>query len=278
LGVTGLKFLAHVLNKECPTSFAGFTGHQQRSPTTHHPAPTQGTKDDCRIVAHQMSNTMNQSRSQDQISSDSRLNHENRLKVCNRTVADLHQRALSRLIEEDERGAVLLWKQALQHINSTANACHHFIRPKPSCAAESTNACASFQQGSIVDQENTNTAVGFIHAATFHLSPVSEDDFPSKIFTINKSIATGDEFPARQVNGSLAVIVVYHVAASLHRVGIQRGVQDLLSQSLTFYELASTALGHVESIFSAREMGILSMNITNNTLHLYRLLETAPVA
>jgi hypothetical protein len=221
---------------------------------------------------------MNQSRSQDQSSSDSRLKNENRLKVCNRAVADLHQKAMSRLMEDDERGAILLWKQALQHINSTANACHHFIRPESSCATESTNTSASLQQGSIVDQENTNTPVGFIHAVAFHLSPVSEDDLPSNIFMINKSIATGDEFPARQVNGSLAVIVVYHVAASLHRLGIQRGAQDLLSQSLIFYELASTALGHVESIFSAREMEILSMNITNNTLHLYRLLETAPVA
>jgi hypothetical protein len=213
---------------------------------------------------------------QDRFTDSDQLHRENRLRACNRAVADLHEEAISSLMGEEEYDAVRLWKEALQLINITASPSTEAPWSGPDSLTEKVNAGSApnafTQEGSRIDSQ-------LMHPLS---APPSGSrclqDFPTTIFRLADLVVTDNSYSARAMNDVLATIVVYHIAVSLHRIAILRNLECLLSQSLKLYELACMALNRCELSLSAVDAQALTYNILENILTIFSSPETAPSA
>jgi hypothetical protein len=199
----------------------------------------------------------------------------------NQAVADLHERAMVHLLGGDEQAALQLWRDALRSID---NFTQELLPVAGSMATEATTAGITSvsdtdgERGAAV-ADTQQPATDFLQEMTA-LSLHSQGDtvLPRTFFVLRQSLAGEESLSASQASDILAVIVMYHIALSLHRAGIRSGFQYLLDESRNFYELAHSAISHDELLLSSADIEILSRSILDSIDALTAMSATALLA
>jgi hypothetical protein len=204
-------------------------------------------------------------------------NEENRMRACNRAVADLHEQAVSSLMGEGEYDALRLWKEALQLINNTASPAADAPWLGSDLLTEK-EISGDVSEDSASAQENLRFGGHFMLVSAPTRESRCVKPLPTTIFRFSGLDLEDSSFPAKAMNQNLATITVYHIAVVLHRIAILRDLEHLLNQSLQFYELAYMALARCEPWMSAVDAQALSRNILENILTVFSSSETAPSA
>jgi hypothetical protein len=219
--------------------------------------------------------TMSQFADQDPHNDEETRWHQN-----NQAVADLHERAIERLLGNDEYVAVRMWRDALSVDNFTQGL---FPNANPLVAGATVTETESISnhhaERGVAVADTPLPAIDLLQEMTVPtLDSQGETVLPRAYFSLRRSLAGEDTLSASQASDILAAIIIYHIALSLHRVGIRSGIQHLLDESLTFYELAYSTISHAELHLSATDMEIFSRNILDNIGALNAMSKTASSA
>jgi hypothetical protein len=208
------------------------------------------------------------------------IDEETRWHQNNQAVVDLHEQAIVHLLGDDEYVALRMWRDALRSIESFTQGFFPDGGSLVTGATMTEAASLSDNHGERVAVADTPLpATDFLQEMTTPtIDSQSDTVLPRTFFSLRRSLAGEETLSASQASDILAVIVIYHIALSLHRVGIRSGFQHLLDESRSFYELAYSAVSHAELLLSVTDMEILSRSILDNISALNTMSKTASLA